>query len=68
MYMIQIRAYYGDWKTVEEEHAKNFVIWNLTNMPAISSLKERIKRVNEKHLRGIKVEELLTEEELLCLW
>jgi len=59
--VIEIRAYYGDWEKTDREHAKSFVYLMINGFTAIRKMEDKIKRINEKHLRGITFEKL-TEE------
>ena len=59
---IQIRAFYGDWRTVCAKDAAKFVKHMMSNMPGIGSRDSKIERINEKHLRGTTVRELLETE------
>ncbi len=57
--MIEIRSFFQDWKEVSEEQAINYVLALRNSLPGI----ERDKRddfINQKRLRGITVEELLS--------
>ena len=58
--MIYIKAWYADWRQVSHETAKHFVEYMLMNMPAVKE-SDRANVINEKHLRGITVEELLCQ-------
>lgn len=57
--MIQIRYFYGDWKETSRTQAERFVRRLLSNMPAVSTDTERRRIINERHLNGVTVEELI---------
>ena len=57
---IQIKAYFGDWKTVSKEQAKDFVKTMMKGMQAVPEAKKPAI-IEEKHLRGISVKELLKD-------
>ena len=54
---IKIKAFYGQWKEVNKEKAIEF-IKTLKNGMNVGQEKQN-KIINEKHLKGITVEELL---------
>ena len=56
---IEIKAWFGDWHECDAEKAKAFCDHMMDGFTAISDREERIKIINEKHLRGITYEELL---------
>lgn len=59
--MIQIRAFFGDWKTVDKAKAKHFVIGIMSGMLAVSTPEKRAAIVEERHLHGITVKELMED-------
>ena len=59
--MIQIKAYFGNWREVDRETARNFVLNLMERMP---SRLGKIDLINQKHVRGITAQELLTQEEI----
>ena len=56
--VIQIKAFYGDWRIVTKEEAVAFVKLMIDGFQAISSTAKKYQRINEKHIKGITVEEL----------
>jgi len=56
--MIEIKSYYGIWKPVTRDEARRFVKLMIKGFTAISSRNDKIKRINEYHLRGETVEKL----------
>lgn len=52
--MIQIRAFFGEWKEVTEEQALKFV----KTMKSGMLVSNKNKIINNRYLRGITVEEL----------
>ena len=59
--MIQIKAYIGNWHETDRETARNFVLNLIGRMPTRNG---KIELINQKHVRGITVQELLTQEEI----
>lgn len=57
--MIQIKAFFGDWKSADKDHAKRFVKHMIQGMVAVSDYSERARIIEQKHLRGIAVAELM---------
>ena len=57
---IQIKSHFGDWKTVSKEQAKDFVKTMMKGMNAVPEAK-KAEIIEEKHLRGITVKELLKD-------
>ena len=57
--MIKIRAFFGDWKEVDKEQAKNFVKHFMTGIVTASDINKKIALVEGKYLQGITVKELL---------
>ena len=57
---IQIKSYFGNWKTVPKEQAKDFVKIMMKGMNAVPEAKKPAI-IEEKHLRGISVKELLKD-------
>jgi len=57
--MIKIRAFFGDWKEVDKEHAKRFIKHFMTGIVTTSDTDKKIKMIEGKHLQGITVRELL---------
>lgn len=55
--MIEIKAWFGNWKEVCEEKARSFVNGMLEGMNC--GREKGTKIINEKHLRGITVQDLL---------
>ena len=58
--MIEIRAFFGEWKEVTEEQALKFVKTMKSGM--LVSKKNEV--INSRHLRGITVEELENKDKL----
>lgn len=56
--MIKIKAFFGDWKEVDEEQAKRFVKYLMEGI-VISDINKKIEIIEGKHLQGITVRELL---------
>jgi len=56
--MIQIKAYFGDWKPADKEQATKFVRRMLSSI-GYGTYEDKIARIEEKHLRGITVRGLL---------
>jgi len=54
--MIQIKAFFGDWKEVTKDEAKKFVRNLESGM--MCKTKKKIEIINKNHLRGITYEEL----------
>ena len=59
--MIEVRAFYGEWKEATHEQAVRFIKLMIIGFSAIKN-EEKLKRINEKHLRGVTAEELLCVE------
>jgi len=57
--MIKIKAWFGDWKEVDEEQAKRFVKHLMTGIVTTSDINKKIEMIEGKHLQGITVRELL---------
>ena len=57
--MIKIRAFFGDWKEVDKEQAKNFVKHFMAGIVTTSDIKKKNEMVEGKHLQGITIRELL---------
>ena len=55
--MIEIKAWFSDWKEVDAEKARDFITGMIKGMNCGKEKSYAI--VNEKHLRGITVQELL---------
>ena len=55
---IYIKAYYGDWIQVTKEEAKKFCDSLMSRMQAVRGIENKIKIINEKHLKGITYQEL----------
>jgi len=55
--MVEIKSFFSDWHFVEIEQARKFVITMLSGMNC--GREKGIAFINEKHLRGITVQELL---------
>jgi len=55
-YMIQIKAFFGDWKEVTKDEAKKFVRKLESGM--MCKTKKKIEIINKNYLRGITYEEL----------
>jgi hypothetical protein len=55
MNKIYIKGFFGDWKEVSKEKAKEY-IENIKTMNATSQKEQN--KIRQKHLKGIKVEEL----------
>lgn len=51
--MIEIRAA-TKWKPVSREKALSFARWLLRNMVNGGSAKERLEKINSRHVRGIR--------------
>ena len=56
---IEIRAYYGDWKEVDIETAKNFVKTMLPGIVTTSTFEGKAALIDSRHLRGITTAELM---------
>lgn len=56
--MIKVKAWFGNWKAVSVEQAKRFVS-AIRNGNVCMNDEEFEKYMNEKHLNGITVEELM---------
>lgn len=54
--MIQIRAFYGAWKTVTKEQAREFITVLMDGM--MCPKKQKIE-IAQQHVKGIAVSELL---------
>lgn len=54
--MVQIRAWYGNWKEVTEEKARDFISCLMYGMTCPDEQKIEIV---QKHLKGISIGELL---------
>lgn len=54
--MVEIKAYYGDWKKVCEEQAQRYICSFLQICPCRSE--KLIKCIEKDHLRGITVSQL----------
>jgi hypothetical protein len=54
--MIQIKAFFGDWKEATKDEAKKFVRNLESGM--MCKTKKKIEIINKNHLRGITYEEL----------
>ena len=57
--MIKIKAFFGNWKEVDKEQAKNFVKLFMASIVTTSDINKKIAMVEGKHLQGITVRELL---------
>ncbi len=57
--MVKIKAFFGDWKEVDKEQAKNFVKHFMAGIVITSDINKKIEMVESKHLQGITVRELL---------
>lgn len=55
--MIEIKAIFTDWKEVDEEKAKNYVLFIKSRLQNVRS-EEKIPYIEKYKLRGIKVLEL----------
>lgn len=56
---IYIKAFFGDWKKVTKEEAKKYCEYKMKyGIPAVAGKEQKIKIINEKHLKGITYEEL----------
>ena len=55
---IQIRAFFGDWKTVNKDVAKQFVISFMSRITTSSNVEKRMELTN-RHIKGITVQALL---------
>jgi len=62
--MIEIKAYYGLWKPVTSDKARDFVRFMMKRLSILKTRDDRIKWINERHLRGVTVEALFGETEL----
>jgi len=60
--MIEIRAFYGEWKPASAEQAVKFIEQMISGFSAIKGYDEKLKRINEHHLRGITAQELLCQK------
>ena len=56
--MIYIKAYFGDWKQVTKEEAEKFCDSLMSRMQKVRGIENKIKIINEKHLKGITYQEL----------
>ena len=59
---IQIKSFFGKWKNVDRETATRFVKSMLDT--SLTNKENAIKMINENHLFGATVEELLKGEDL----
>lgn len=60
--MIEIEAHFGDWYPCSADHARHFVQQMMTGAAAIPTSK-KAAWVEQKHLHGTTVDELLAEGE-----
>ena len=58
--MIEIKAWFGDWKEVTKEYAQEFIKDFISRM-TVGNEEHRIKQA-EKHLRGITYEQLFQRD------
>ncbi|NMB98302.1 MAG: hypothetical protein GYA02_17130 [Clostridiaceae bacterium] len=57
--MIKVKAFFGDWKEVNEEQARKFIKHMLNGITTVSNFEKKITMIEGKHLQGITVKELL---------
>lgn len=55
--MIEIKTIFSDWKEVDKERAKNYVLWLKSSLQNVKD-DEKIPYIEKYILRGIKVLEL----------
>ena len=55
--MVEIKSHFGDWHFVGTEQARKFITTMLSGMNCGRA--KGVAIINEKHLRGITVQELL---------
>lgn len=55
MEKIYIKGFFGDWKEVSKEKAKEYI----SNIPTMNATNDKERnKIRQKHLKGIKVEDL----------
>lgn len=59
--MIQIKAWYGDWRAVDRGKARAFIRHMMAGIITTSDPIKKAALLDGNHLRGITVAELLTE-------
>lgn len=57
--MIEIRAWFGEWKEVDRSTAFRFVYHMMEGITTTSVPSKKAALIDGKHLRGITVQELL---------
>ena len=61
--MIEIKSLFGKWHKVKKEQAKDAILFRLPHI--VGAHREKtFEYINHNILRGIKVEELLSDEEI----
>ena len=60
--MIEIKAFYGDWKPASKEKAAAFAKWLMRHMPAVYGEAEKMALIDAKHLRGATARELTCQD------
>ncbi len=57
--MIRVRGFFSNWKEVDREQAKRFVIHHLNGIITTGDPEKKAAMIEGKYLQGITVKELL---------
>jgi hypothetical protein len=57
--VIQVRAFFGKWVSVDRERAASFARQMMSGFSAIRDVDNKYKRLDNYHLKGIGARELL---------
>lgn len=60
---VLVKTLFGNWKEVTKEQAKDYIEHRLYNLSCFHK-KDTFNYINENILNGIKVEELITKDDL----